>query len=119
MCMPRKMQLSTCLSLEGSALTQCLLLRAVRRRLQVRHLPGVHCGKTSCPCLLYSISPRASCAYFGNYTPDLSALTATCCDYDLSAADACCLQPAATKPATSKSAATSEVRSVAESGMYM
>ena len=112
-CMPRKMQLSVCLSLEGSALTQCLPLRAVRRRFQVHHLPGVHCGKTSCQCLLYPTSPQASCAYFGNYNPDSLALTATCCNYDLSAPDTRCLQPAATKPATSKSATTSEVQSVA------
>ena len=38
----------------------------VRRRLQVRHLPGVHCGETSCHCVLDLMSPQASCAYVSN-----------------------------------------------------
>ena len=42
------------------------VLPAVRRRLQVRHLPGVHCGETSCHCVLDLMSPQASSAYVSN-----------------------------------------------------
>ena len=41
---------------ECRALTKYLSLPAVRRRLQVRHLPGMCCGQLSCQLFLYVVS---------------------------------------------------------------